>query len=287
MLWLLFAFLTALFESLKDVTSKRGLQRFDEYVIAASLILFQLPFLLPLYFVIEIPELGDQFWHALIIGSILNLVAITLYIKAIKLSDLSITVPIINFTPLFLLLTSPVILGEYPSPLGLTGILLIVTGSYVLNIRSRNKGFLGPVWALFSEPGPRYMIVTAFIWSITANIDKIGVQNSSPVFWTIADTIVLGTGMALMMYIRSRDRIKEIPRNLKLLLPIGFFGAMTFLTQMIAISMTLVAYVISIKRLSTAMSVMWGHVLFNEQGIKERLAGVIIMIAGVVLISFS
>lgn len=42
MLWLIFAFLTAFFESLKDVTSKRGLQRFDEYVIAASLILFQL-----------------------------------------------------------------------------------------------------------------------------------------------------------------------------------------------------------------------------------------------------
>lgn len=287
MIWILFAFLTALFESLKDVTSKRGLQRFDEYIIAASLILFQLPFMIPLYLFIEIPALGDRFWYALITGTSLNLIAITFYIKAIKLSDLSITVPIVNFTPLFLLITSPVIVGEYPSAAGYSGIFFIVTGSYILNIRHRSAGFLGPIRALFSEAGPRYMLVTAFLWSITANIDKVGVQNSSPFFWAITVTLSLSAGMAIIMIITSRDRIKEIPRNLKTLFPIGFFGAVTMLAQMTAISLTLVVYVISIKRLSTALSVFWGYFIFGEKGIKERLAGVVLMIIGVLLISLS
>ena len=30
------------------------------------------------------------------------------------------------------------------------------------------------------------MLVVAFIWSLTTNIDKIGLQNSSPLFWVIA-----------------------------------------------------------------------------------------------------
>ncbi len=287
MIWLLFAFLTALFESLKDVASKRGLQRFDEYVIAASLILFQLPFLVPLLFFIEIPDIGENFWSALVAGTGLNLIAITFYIKAIKVSDLSITVPIVNLTPLFLLVTSPVILGEYPSPLGYPGILLIVVGAYVLNIKSTDRGYLGPIRSLFSQRGPRYMAVTAFFWSISANVDKVGVLNSSPVFWAISIVMSLGVGMGIIMVVQSRKHIQEIPQNLRILFPIGFFGAVTLLAQMTAISLTLVAYVISVKRLSTALSVIWGHVLFKEVNIKERLAGVFIMIAGVILITLA
>ncbi len=287
MIWLFFAFCTALFESLKDVASKRGLQRFDEYVVAASLILFQLPFLLPLLFVIEISDTGDKFWIALAASTVLNFIAITFYIKAIKVSDLSITVPIVNFTPLFLLITSPVILGEYPSPLGYPGILLIVIGAYVLNIKTTRQGYFGPVLSLFSQRGPRYMAVTAFLWSITANVDKVGVMNSSPAFWSISIVLSLGLCMTVLMIVKSREHIKEIPNNLQVLFPIGLFGALTLLAQMTAISMTLVAYVISIKRLSTALSVVWGHVLFKEEKIKERLAGVFIMIAGVILISLS
>ncbi len=287
MIWLLFAFLTALFESLKDVTSKRGLQHFDEYIIAASLILFQLPFLLPLLLIIDYPELGNRFWYALGTGTVLNVIAIIFYIKAIKVSDLSITVPIVNFTPLFLLITSPIILGEFPTLPGYIGILLIVAGSYVLNIKSRSGGIFGPVRALFSEQGPRYMIVTAFIWSITANVDKIGVQNSSPVFWSIMIVISLSVCMAVLILITSRNKVREIPYNIRTLFPIGLFGALTLIAQMTAISMTLVAYVISIKRLSTALSVFWGYIIFKEEGIGERIAGVLIMIIGVFFILFS
>ncbi|NQE06765.1 hypothetical protein C5S32_12915 [ANME-1 cluster archaeon GoMg1] len=73
-------------------------------------------------------------------------------------------------------------------------IFLIVTGSYLLNINHSKKyrshgyknRYLAPFKALLKEKGPRLMLVVAFIWSLTANIDKIGLQNSSPLFWVIA-----------------------------------------------------------------------------------------------------
>jgi len=43
MTWIIFSTLTALFESLKDVASKRGLQQLDEYIVAWSMIFFTLP----------------------------------------------------------------------------------------------------------------------------------------------------------------------------------------------------------------------------------------------------
>ena len=96
------------------------------------------------------------------------------YMKAIKASDLSITVPMLTFSPLFLLITSPLTLGEFPNLFGLFGILFIVAGSYMLNIKQRKEGWLVPFKALLSQNGPKFMLIVAFLWSISANFDKIG-----------------------------------------------------------------------------------------------------------------
>jgi uncharacterized membrane protein len=54
---------------------------------------------------------------------------------------------------------------------------------------------------------------------------------------------------------------------------------------MIAISMTLVAYLISIKRTSAVISVLLGSLIFKEKGLKERILGSILMILGVLFIT--
>jgi len=287
MLWLIFSFFTALFESLKDVFSKKSLKNIDEYVVSWSLRFFALPFLIPLLFFIEIPSLGNKFWLALLVSGSLNVIATILYMKAIKHSDLSITVPMVTFTPLFLLLTSPLIVGEFPNFLGLIGVLLIVLGSYTLNIKQRHEGYLAPFRALLKEIGPKLMLSVAFIWSITSNFDKIGVQNSSPIFWAIAVNIFIILVMLPIMLYKSSGSIQNIRTNYKALFPVGLFSALTLIFQMTAISLTLVTYVISIKRTSAIMSVLFGHMIFKEKNVGERLVGAVIMIVGVLFITLS
>jgi uncharacterized membrane protein len=287
MIYLGFAFLTALFESLKDLTGKLGLGHFNEYFISWALTVVALPILLPFLLFIEIPELNGTFYKALLAGGSLNAVSLLLYMRAIRISDLSVTIPMITFTPLFLLLTSPFMVGEYPSTLGVFGVLLIVFGSYMLNINQRGEGFWAPFKALVKDPGPRLMLLVAFIWSFTANIDKIGVQNSSPVFWSIAITCFLAAALFLPMLIYSKQTPRQVLKQSKYLIPLGIFNALTLLTQMAAINFVLVAYVISIKRGSAILSVCWGYLFLNEKGIRERLVGVIIMVAGVFLITLS
>lgn len=285
MTWLIFAFLTAFFESMKDLFGKLGLGRLNEFVISWALMAFALPFLLPLLFFIDVPELNREFAWALLTGGSLNAFSIVLYMKAIRASDLSITVPMVTFTPLFLLFTSPLMLGEYPSLPGLIGVLLIVLGSYVLNIRQRRQGFMAPFKALLVETGPRIMLGVAFLWSFTANIDKIGVQNSSPIFWSISMTCFVAVMMFPFMLYFSDQPFGLISRQMKALIPLGLFNAFTFIAQMTAINLALVAYVIAIKRSSTILSVFWGHLFLKEKGLRERLPGVMIMVAGVLLIS--
>jgi len=55
-------------------------------------------------------------------------------------------------------------------------------------------------------------------------------------------------------------------------------------SHMLAINLTNVAYMISVKRTSVIIGVLYGYFLFQERHIKERLAGAIIMFTGFVMI---
>jgi len=68
-----------------------------------------------------------------------------------------------------------------------------------------------------------------------------------------------------------------------LILP-GFFYSMMIASHMTAISLTKVAYMISLKRTSIIIGVIYGYLLFREKNIRERLAGAVIMFAGFVMI---
>lgn len=219
-------------------------------------------------------------------GGSLNAIATVLSIKAVKHSDLSLVSPIAALSPLFLLIASPIMLGEFPTPIGLAGVLFIIVGSYVLNIKERKNGFSAPFKALYEDKGPRLMFVVAFIWSITSNIDKIGVQNSSSIFWVIAINAFIAVIMLPIMLYKPGS-FRGVAGNLKVLIPMSLFSVLSLIFQMIAISLTLVTYVISIKRTSAIMGVVFGKIIFKEKGIREKLLGAFIIIAGVILITLS
>ncbi|MEG4166063.1 MULTISPECIES: EamA family transporter [unclassified Microcoleus] len=285
MTWLILGLLTAFFEAVKDVFGKQNLKKSDEYVVAWSLSFFSVIFLIPWVLYTGIPTLNSQFWLALLIGGSINAVTSLLYIKAIKLSDLSLTLPLVALTPLFMLVTSPLIVGEYPQLFDYIGILLIVGGSYLLNIKEKSKGYLAPFKALLNEPGPKLMLIVALLWSIASNFDKIGVTNSSPIFWVFS---LFGTISVLLLPVllhKTPNSGRKILKQLPMLAAMGSFNAIGVLFQMQALTLTLVVQVIAIKRTSVLMGVLFGHFIFKEKDIQQRLLGAGIMILGVLFIS--
>ena len=114
-MWLFFASLTAFFEACKDATGKQSLKSLDEYSVLFSFMAVGVVLLLPVLLISGVPPLLPGFWVALLIGGSLNILAFTLYVRALKLADLSLTVPLVTLTPLFLLATSPLIVQEWPT----------------------------------------------------------------------------------------------------------------------------------------------------------------------------
>lgn len=292
-MWLFFAALTAFFEACKNATGKQSLKSLDEYSVLFSFMSVGVVMLAPVLWATGgIPPVKPGFWGALLMGGGLNILAFTLYIRALKLADLSLTVPLVTLTPLFLLATSPLIVQEWPTWADGVGVVLLVMGSYVLNLQPLTTPWaatmLAPLLAMTRNPGSRLMLCVAFLWSITSNFDKIGVVNSSPLFWAIALFAVIATGMVPFVFFRNKSKgLKPLVAQWQILGITGGFNAIAITAQMLALTMAPVAQVIAVKRMSALLSVLFGHLFFGEKGLKVRLIGAGIMVSGVVIMSLN
>src|SRR3972149_4515081 len=249
MLWVIFALITALSLSTADALSKRAMAKSDEYVIAWVREGYALPFIALAFFFIPIPHLDKTFWLSVLILLPLEITALILYVKAIKISPLSLTIPYMALSPVFIIIIAFFLLGELPDASGFAGIFFIV----------------------------------AVIYSITATIGKIAVQHSSPIFFGFLYPLLLT--ITLSMVVGIKGTLHRVVSRPVTFLTIGIFTAIMILSHFLAISMADVAYVISIKRTSLIFSVIYGWLVFKELNIGERLLGSGLMLAGVVCIT--
>lgn len=288
MLGFLLAFGTAVSEALKDIVSKYNLHHIDEYTASFSMHLVQSLLLFPLVSYLGFETMSPRFLWALLASTVLQLWVILLYFKAIKRSRISVTVPLITLTPLFMLLTSPIMLGQFPTAPGLVGIVLIVAGTYISNIKSGPNTLFAPFVSLVKNQGARYMLLVAFIWSITSNLDKIGVEETSPVYWAFAKDFVILIYLIPILLTKSEKPMKQLSERMWPLFSVGFFRFTSVVMQMYAIELILVPYVISIKRASTAFVILFAFFVMNEKiNFRNRMIGIVIMLTGMFIIAIS
>ncbi len=286
-MWILISLISAFGWATSDAFVKAAYKRckLNEYFVIWVRYFFSLPFILIPFMKIKIPELDTEFflWH--IVWIPLETLALYLYVKAISLSEISISLPFLSFTPLFLIFSSYLIIGEQVSPGAAVGILLIVTGSYTMGIRNLKRGFFEPIKNVMRNKGVRLIVLVAFLYSITSIAGKMLVLHSNPVFFSFYYTLVMNL-VLIIPGIRGA-RTSDWQRCWKLLLFSGLFYAIMTLAHMTAIKMTLVSYMIAIKRLSGIISVFYGWLFFREKEIPERLMGSILMVIGAILITLS
>ena len=285
MLWLFYALITAISVATLDMLCKRVMAELDEYLVSLIRWGYSLPFLLLTLPFIEIPKLGPGFWLAVAILVPLEIAAIILYMRSIKISPLSLTIPFQALTPVFLILTSFLMLRESPDISGFIGIILVSLGVYLLNFHRIDQGVLEPLRAIWREKGSILMIIVAFIYSITSNLGKLAVLNSAPVFFGVIYFFILTGALLPVVLIRSRGDIVQVFSRPGSFLLIGLFSAMMIIFHFLSIELIEVAYMISVKRSSMLFSVIYGSVIFKEFNIRERLIGSSVMIAGMVLIT--
>jgi uncharacterized membrane protein len=274
----------ALSLSVSDLLSKIALRNADIYLVSWVKVSLAFLFLSVAVFFIPIPSLSLYFVKICLILFPLEILALLLYMKAIQVSPLSLTVPFLSLTPIFLILTSYFMLSERLDASGLLGVLLIAIGSYMLNIDKAASGLFKPIKAILEEKGSWIMIIVAGIFSITSNLGKMAIQETNPVFFAIFHSGIMTLFVMPFPLIFSKKPVKQLKEQIGIFICIGISMALMALFHMMAIVRIEVAYMISIKRTSPIFSVFFGCWLLHEKNFSERVMGSIIMFLGVLLI---
>lgn len=286
-MWIILSLLAGLGDALRDAVSKKATTSIARPLVTWAYSLCALPFFMPNLLVNLPHSIPSSFWILLLFTSSCHVAGGLLLVKALQLSDLSLCIPMVAFTPVFLLVIGPMLTGDMPSTQGILGAVLVGIGSYVLNLDRTRNGLLAPIRALFQEKGARIMLGLALLWSITGSVDRIAVQRFNLSFWASAQlcTIAILLVPILIRYQAFSSPISK--RSALSLLSLGGFNALSLGAYLFALQAAPVHYVICLKRSSILFSVLLGRVMFKEQFLVDRLPGAILMLAGVVTISLA
>jgi drug/metabolite transporter (DMT)-like permease len=246
---------------------------------------YALPLMILALFFIDIPPIGPRFLPTLAWVLPMLMVAIVLHYRAIRMSPLSLTLPFLSFTPVFVLFTGGLILDETLSTPGIAGMLLVVAGGYVLNLDASRYGLLGPIKAIWKEPGSALMLVVALLFGLTSVGGKVLILDSSPMFAALSIFILYGLILSAILLKAGKASLKNLTRNPKLGALAGLIVFAEMVTHNMAMNLVAAAYMITIKRTAGIFSVIYGWLLFHETGIRYRLFGTAIMTAGAAVIA--
>ena len=213
--------------------------------------------------------------------STLAIMGAMLFIKAVQLSPLSLVIPMLSFTPVFAVLTSAFILGEYPSERQLIGIGIIVSGAFSLGWTGHQAGNRG-----WHEPGVWMMLAVSLCWAATLTFDKLALNYAEVPMHALMQSMLMGIGLWIILAIRgSLSELKKISTHKKLYLWAVIISCLATGTQLVAITTIQVGVVEAIKRsLGLALSVLSGWIFFKEPPTLMKQASVVWMGVGVLIV---
>ena len=279
---ILICIISAFFWAAFDLTRKLSLQKINsvnllliftlaQTLIFGSWVFYEVPFL----------NLKSYIFPGLIL-ILISLFSALLFLKAIKQSDLSLTIPLLSLSPLFSSFFSFFFLNEKLSYFQYIGVFLIIFGTLVLYSKKITLGeILKSFKVLAINNSAKLMIVVSLIWSLTPVLDKLCLEHSSINIHGLIQSFGL---MILLIFLLKKEKYEflSLKRNWRLILITILTGIIATVLQFYAILFNYVPIMETIKRsIGQLSSVLFGKLFFKEEITKPKILGVLILSVGV------
>ena len=283
MTWFFLSLTAAISIAARDVSIKT----YDD-LTPAEIAIIELSWALPFFILgcalVEIPPLDQIFWWTFILSIPINMLAYFFYLYAIKNSPISLSVPFLAFTPVFMIVTGFFILGETITIWGGLGIALICLGGYILHFKKKQKNFLAPISAFLHEKGSWLMLIVAILFAFAAVIGKKAIIHSSPLFFSYFFFLIFNVITLAALFSTRRNDWRKILRNS----PKGIWLGSLFMIHIsfhgLAISISTAVYMVALKRSSILFSVLLSWYFLKETDIRYRGLGTLLMFIGMLFI---
>lgn len=207
---------------------------------------------------------------------LVQLVAYALFLLALRLSPLSLTIPLLSLTPAWTTAGAWLALGEVPAGRQLAGVVAVLAGAGVLHARRS--------WQV--DRGVLAMLAVSLLWALATVLDKHCLGHASPASHSVVQSMVQTLGLSL--WLAGRGGLGELRRvgpSLPRAGVVMLLTALAFGTQMAALTLTLASVVDGVKRgVGLVAAVVNGRLFFGEAITARKLAAVAIIAVGSALL---
>lgn len=240
---------------------------------------------------IPVAGLGFHFWSSILLASTLDAAGNVFSVKSLQEIELSVFGPLNAYKPVVATVTAALLLQEYPSWVGLAGILIVIAGSVLLHYEPRLSWKETGIKKMFRSRGFWYRLTAIVLYSISVVYLKESIMDSSPVitlvFWSILgwlSLVLLTFLLGLIKKMNFRKNYQLIKIEKEAFFGMAFFFLVTQLFTLLVFEKKFLGYSLAIFQLSALLNIFLGYRIFREKNISFKLIGTLVMVVGVLLI---
>jgi drug/metabolite transporter (DMT)-like permease len=206
--------------------------------------------------------------------------------RAYQSGDLSVVYPLTQTSILYVPIWGMTLLGERLTSMGICGILLVIFGTYTVQLQRLSlDDLLRPFRDLRSQ-SVRASLAAGFIYSIGSVAEKNGVKHYPPVYFTYCLVMLM---LLLMSANLCRPKYRqhigaELREHWRLILLSGPIVMASFLTFRYGLNLAPVSYAVPVRQVSIMVGVLIGILFLGESFGRIRIMSALLILAGAMLI---
>lgn len=246
-------------------------------------------------FTLTLPFLPEPFRqpdaHTLLMVSLGSICFVLYHLfngRAYRGGDLSVVYPLCQTSMIYVPVWGMTLLGERLSAPGVCGILLVVFGTYSIQMQRLSLGEMVRPFRNLRTPSVRDALAAGFIYSIGSIAEKSGVKNYSPLYFTYMLVLIMFFLMSFNIFRpKYRPLIREeLREHWPLILCSGPIMMTSFLTFRYGLNLSPVSYAVPVRQVSIVIGVLIGILFLRESFGRIRLLSALFIMGGAALIKF-
>lgn len=206
--------------------------------------------------------------------------------RAYRTGDLSLAYPLSQTSMLYVPLWGTLLLEEALTPIGVVGILLVLVGTYVIQLPSLDSREIWRPFRNLGNPAVQFALAAGLVYSVGAVLDKLGVMTYSPLYFTHLMVCFMFLFMTVNLLRPSyRGQVRAEWRQSRwLILLSGPVMMASFLSFRYGLQLAPVSYAVPVRQVSLLIAVVIGVVFLRETCGRIRFTASVLILAGVFLI---
>ena len=283
-MWVLFAFLSAIFAGMTSILAKCGIKKTDSNVATFIRTLVVLPLSLLMALIVNpnfsLGAVSTKTLVFLVLSGLSTGASWLCYFRALSKGDINKVVPIDKSSTVLTIILAVIFLGERVTVYKTLGVVFIAIGTLLMiEKKDTEKKSEGEGWLI-------YALLSAFFASLTTILGKIGIEGvESNLGTAIRTAVVIVMSFIMVAFTGKTGEIKKIDKKeLGFILLSGLSTGASWLCYYKALQDGEAGIVVPIDKLSILVTIAFSYIVFKERLSKKAMLGLVMIVFGTLVL---